>query len=84
MAHFNDGLHLFDRHVAEFVGVKDFAAIEALDEFDIVFACHNSDPGMLTDRIHGVLVNQWVVWGRLYPRPYFCQLPSFDPGLVSW
>ena len=51
-------LHFLDSHIAKFVGVEDFTAIEALNEFNVVFACHYADPGMLADRIHGVLVGK--------------------------
>jgi hypothetical protein len=60
-------LRLLDRHIAKFVGVEDFPAVEALDKFDIFLACHNADLGMLTDSIHGVIRAVRLVMGQIVP-----------------
>jgi hypothetical protein len=62
-------LHFLDSHIAKFVGVEDFTAVEALDEFHIIFACHNPDPGMLANRIHGVFVGNGARIGQIVSAP---------------
>jgi hypothetical protein len=51
-------LHFLDGHIAKFVRVEHFSAVEALNEFHVVFARYNPDPGVLADRIHGVLAGK--------------------------
>jgi len=43
---------LFDGHVLEFTGFKDFAAIEAFDELGVFVAGHNLDAWVPTLLIH--------------------------------
>ncbi|MDT8069802.1 MAG: hypothetical protein ROO76_16695 [Terriglobia bacterium] len=46
-------LFFLDRHVLEFTGFKDLAAIEAFDEFGVFVARHNLDAWVPTLLIHG-------------------------------
>ena len=62
-------LRFLDGHIAKFVGVEDFTAVEALDKFDVFFAGHNADLRMLTDRIHGVIGAVRVVMGQIVTWP---------------
>lgn len=72
-------LHFLDRHVAEFVGVEDLSAIEALDEFNIIFACHNPDPWVFADRIHGQFGRQsQLVMGQIVSSPERLSTGFFD------
>lgn len=48
-------LHVLDGHIAKFVGVENVSTVEALDELNIVFARDDPDPGVLANRIHGVM-----------------------------
>jgi hypothetical protein len=62
-------LHFFNGHIAEFIGVEDFSAIEALDKLDIVFSCYDPDPGVLANRIHGVLTGSLAGMGQIVFAP---------------
>jgi hypothetical protein len=48
-------LHFLDGHIAKFVGVEHFSAIEAFDKLGVIFARHDAYLGVLADRIHGVI-----------------------------
>src|SRR5581483_4968575 len=55
---------VFDRHVFEFAGLKDFAAFHALDEFCVLFARDNLYARMLTgldisSRLRGLRRRDW-------------------------
>jgi hypothetical protein len=60
-------LHLFDRHIAKFVGVKHLAAFEAFDELGVIFARHDAYLRVFTDRIHGVTGAERVGMGQIVP-----------------
>ncbi len=57
------GFFLFERHVVIFSGIKDFSAVLALNELDIVLSGDNFDDGMFAQGCHG-----WGdVDGRILP-----------------
>jgi hypothetical protein len=60
-------LGVLDGHIAEFVGVENLSAIEALDKFSVIFARHDAYLGVLTDRIHGVIRAVRVGIGQIVP-----------------
>ena len=43
---------LFYRHVVKFVGVEYFAALKALDEFNVLFARHYAHSGVFALGVH--------------------------------
>jgi hypothetical protein len=58
-------LHFLDSHIAKFVGVENFSAVEALDELHIVFARDYPDPGVLANRIHGMVGGKLADMGQI-------------------
>lgn len=44
----------FDCHILKLIGIKDFAAVQALDIFNVLFACYNANLGVFAGRVHGV------------------------------
>ena len=44
---------LFDLHVVEFLGIEDFATLQALDKFCIIMPGHNTNSWMFASRCHG-------------------------------
>lgn len=43
---------LFYRHIVKFIGVEYFAALHALDEFNVLFARHYAHSGVFALRVH--------------------------------
>jgi hypothetical protein len=41
-------------HIAEFIGVEDFAALQAFHVLGILFARHNAHTGVFTNGWHGI------------------------------
>jgi hypothetical protein len=50
---------VFDRHVFEFAGFKDFAAFQALYEFGVFFTGHDLHAWMLTLIHFASLIGGW-------------------------
>jgi len=43
---------VFDFHIAKLFGIKDFATIQALDEFSVFVAGYDTNPGMFAGDSH--------------------------------
>lgn len=72
-------MFFFDRHVAKFVGVENFATVLALDVLDVFLSRDNSHSGMLADGIHvGYLVRRYILFGKIVSIPPFLSNPLID------
>lgn len=75
-------LHVLNLHVVKFVGVEDFAAVQALDKLHIVFARHYADLRVLTDRVHGVFGGCDSRYGADCTRPEASVNSHLRPSLT--
>jgi hypothetical protein len=55
---FLDFLGLFDGHIAEFIRIEDFAALQALYILGVLFARYYAHFGMFTGGVHGWFLAQ--------------------------
>ena len=62
----------FNLHVAKLFGVKDFATIQALDEFRVFVPGNDAYPGVSAGGCH----RSWILWEK-YPSRKI--VPAFSP-----
>jgi len=68
-------LCFFDCHITEFIGVKDFAALLALDVLGVLFAGYYAHSGVFARGVHCwfLAVNSDSI-GKIVSGPYFLSI----------